>query len=421
VTRDAALESPRARVRRAPPLAAAIAWRNLWRNRRRTALTSGGVAFAVFLVVVARSATVGTFDVMIDDMTSLMTGHAQLQQRAYHDDPSLRHSVLDATTITRRIAARPDVAAAAQRAQVYALVSVGEKSFAALVTGVDADAERQLSSLPAALSAGRYLENPDDVVLGAALARNLGVGVGGELVVLGTARDGSIAALAGSVVGIIDSGIADVDRTLLQLPLATFQRAFGLGDEATMIVVRMHRLADIGDLIAAPAPDDTVWLPWQALLPDVQQMMQLKWAGQFVLFALVTLLVAFSVFNSFAMTVYERTREFGMLLAVGMRPGRILGMLELEALWLALLGVAIGAVLAIALVQALSSVGIPLGTDLGAVYQILNLPDRIYPTLSVSALAGVAGLLLVAVPLAGLMPALRILRLTPVTAMRSQL
>lgn len=418
---DAVLTASRPRAQRAPPLLVAIAWRNLWRNRRRTALTSGGVAFAVFLVVVARSATVGTFDVMIDNMTSLMTGHAQLQQRDYRDDPSLRHSVLDATTITREIAARPDVAAVAQRAQAYALVSVGEKSFAAQVIGVDPDHERELSALPRAISTGRYLENPDDVVLGAALARNLGAGVGDELVVLGTARDGSIAALAGNVVGIVTSGVSELDRSLLEVPLPTFQQAFGLGDEASMIVVRMHRLDDVAKLVASPTPDDTVWLSWQTLMPDVEQMMQLKWAGQFVLFSLVTLLVAFSVFNSFAMTVYERTREFGMLLAVGMRPARVLGMLELEAFWLAVLGVVVGGSIGTLLVIALGGVGIPLGRDLGAVYQTLNLPDRIYPTLSLTALGGVAAVLLLAVPLAGLLPALKILKLTPVEAFRSQL
>jgi putative ABC transport system permease protein len=418
---DAVLAGSRPYLQRAPPRLVAIAWRNLWRNRRRTALTSGGVAFAVFLVVVARSATVGTFDVMIDNMTSLMTGHAQLQQRDFHDDPSLRHSVLDATTIAREVAARPDVAAVAQRAQAYALVSVGEKSFAAQVMGVDPAAERKLSALPRAISSGRYLENPDDVVLGAALARNLGAGVGDELVVLGTARDGSIAALAGNVVGIITSGISDLDRSLLEVPLPTFQQAFGLGDEASMIVVRMHRLGDVATLVATPTPDDTVWLSWQALLPDVQQMIELKWAGQFVLFALVTLLVAFSVFNSFAMTVYERTREFGMLLAVGMRPARILGMLELEACWLAVLGVVFGGTIGTLLVVALGGVGIPLGRNLGAVYETLNLPERIYPTLSLTALGGVAAVLLLAVPLAGLVPALRILKLTPIEALRSQL
>ncbi len=422
--REAATALPAAGSARRPrgtPLIVAIAWRNLWRNRRRTWLTSGGVAFAVFLIVVARSATVGTFDVMIDNAARLLVGHVQLQHPRYADDPSLRHTLQDATTISRAIAAQPGVAAVAQRAQAFALVAVGEKSFAAQMMGVDPDAERRLSTLPAAVREGRYLEGPHDVVIGSALARNLGAGLGDEVVVLGTARDGGVAAMAGVVVGIVETGINDVDRTVMQMPLATFQEAFGFGDEAHMIVVRLDRIGEVDALMAALPEPGLRWVTWQELMPDIEQMIDLKMAGQFIMFGLVALLVTFSVFNTFAMTVFERVREFGMLMAIGMRPHRILAMLELEALWLALFGVMIGAALSVALVLTLAQVGIPLGADVGAAFKTLNLPDRIFPVLSWPALFGAAALMLIAVPLAGFIPALRTLRLTPVTALRTQL
>lgn len=401
------------------PLIGSIAWRNLWRNRRRTWLTSGGIAFAIFLMVVARSLQVGVFDTMTDNTTAMLTGHAQLQHPEFMDDPALRHTVIDASAVARAIADRSGVRAVAERGVAFALVSVGEKSFGAQIMGVDPRAERELSSLPGAIREGHYLESSDDVVVGAALARNLGANVGDELVVLGSTRDGGIAAFAGAIAGIVETGVAEVDRSVLQIPLPSFQEAFELGDEAHMIVVRMHGLSDVPDLVAPPAGNALVWRTWQELLPEVEQMIEIKQQGSFIMFAIVTLLIMFSVFNTFAMVVYERVREFGMLMALGMKPLRVLGMLELEAVWLTLFGVAIGGVLAVVLVALLTAVGIPLGADIGAVFASLNLPDRMYPSLSIPTLIGGAIAMLLIVPLAGLLATLRVLRLSPVAALRA--
>lgn len=405
-------------ARKSPPLLAAIAWRNLWRNTRRTWLTSGGVAFAVFLVVIARSFQDGSFDVMIDNATGMLTGHAQIQNVAFADDPSLRNTVTDASRIARRIAGDPNVAAVAQRGLAFALVSVGERSFGAQVMGVEPDAERVISTLPALVREGTYLEKADDVVIGAALARNLGAHVGDEIVVLGTAKDGSIAAFAGDIAGIIDTGIAEVERGLLQIPLPQFQAAFGLGDEAHAIVVRVHGLDAVDAVNTDGLGDELDYLPWQRLMPEIDQTVELKRVGTRVIFGLVTLLVTFSVFNTFIMLVYERVREFGMLLAVGMRPRAIVAMLELEAVWLAVVGVGLGLLVSTALVLAVAQVGIPL-PDVGEVLRQYHLPDRIFPSLSTSAMVEGAVLMCIAVPLAGLLPALRIVRLAPVTALRS--
>ncbi|NJN51849.1 MAG: ABC transporter permease [Gammaproteobacteria bacterium] len=308
------------------------------------------------------------------------------------------------------------MASVAERAVAYVLVSVGEKSFGAQVMGVEPAAERRLSTLPDAVREGRYLERHDDVVLGAALARNLGAKLGDELVVLGSTRDGGIAAMAGTIAGIIETGVSAVDRSVLQVPLATFQEAFELGDEAHMILVRMAHLNDVASLEPVSGG---VWRPWQALLPEVEQMRAMKEQGSFIMFAIVALLITFSVFNTFAMVVYERVSEFGMLMALGMRPLQILAMLELESIWLTLFGVAIGAALSVVVVMLLVTVGIPLPADAADVLQNLNMPDRIHPTFSLSTLIGASLLMLVVVPLSGLIAMLRVMKLSPVTALRA--
>ena len=160
------------------------------------------------------------------------------------------------------------------------------------------------------------------------MARNLGIGVGDGFVVLGSKLDGGVAALSLRVAGIVETGSTDLDRALVRVQLAALQDEFGLGDRAHMIVLRLERfeLAEARvpriDAAIAPLATNAVALSWQQLMPEVSQTIQLKRAGSLVMFGLIALLVTFSIFNSFMMSVFERTREIGMLLAIGMRPGR---------------------------------------------------------------------------------------------------
>jgi putative ABC transport system permease protein len=422
----AGIVPPGTRVQRARGvgLNAALAWRNLWRNRLRTTLTAGGIAFAVMLIVAAYSLQGGAMDAMADQATQLLTGHLQVQNAAYADDPSLRNLVTDATAVARALQSIPGVTAVSQRAMGFALVSVGERSYGAQVMGIDPQLEPAVSSLATLVVKGRYIVGPGDALLGSVIARNLGIGVGDEFVLLGSKLDGSVAALSLRVCGIVESGSAELDRALVQIQLAAFQEEFGLGDQVHMVVARVADFEHVGaalpqvDAAIARLGTGSVVLPWQRLMPEVAQTMQLKRASSLVMLSLVAVLVTFSIFNSFMMTVFERTREFGMLLAIGMRPAGIIGVLQIEAAWLALLGVAIGLVIGGAVMTATHHVGIPLGQMAGELARRFHLPDRIYPPLNTSAMLIAPLLMLLATQLAALIPALRIRTLVPVAALR---
>ncbi len=402
----------------------AIAWRNLWRNRLRTALTVGGIAFAVLLIVAAYSLQGGAMDAMADNATRLLSGHLQIQNAAFAEDPSMRKVVPDAAATARTLRGVPGVTAVAERAMAFALVSVGDLSYGAQVMGIDPEREPSVSSLADRVVEGRYIEEPDDALMGSVMAQNLGIGVNDEFIVLGSRLDGSVAALSLRVSGIVDSGSAELDRALVQVQLAAFQDEFGLGDQVHVVVARVNDFERVDALLprveAAVAPLGTgvVALPWQRLMPEVAQTMQLKRASSLVMLSLIALLVTFSVFNSFMMTVFERTREFGMLLAIGMRPAGIIGVLQIEACWLALLGVCVGLALGVGVVSAIQHVGIPLGQMAGEIAQRYQLPDRIYPSLNVGALVLAPLLMLIATQIAALIPALRIRKLAPVDALR---
>ena len=399
-----------------------MAWRNLWRNPRRTWLTAGAIAFAVSLLGFFMSTQIAQYSTMIDSGTSFLVGHLQVQVEGYLDQPKLERALPDAAALRERIAALPGVVAAGRRAQAFALASAGEHSFAAHVMGVEPDIERRLVRMPKLVGEGRYIERGDEAVIGATLARNLGLAVGDELTILGTARNGGVAALALEIVGELETSSADLDRVIVQIPYAVFADAFDLGDRANAIVVASRDIDAAGALvpaIAAIVPPDARVLDWRMLMPEIEQAIDVdRLSGRF-LYGLIVLVVTFSVVNTFVMTVFERTREFGMLMALGMRPNALVGLLQLEALGLVIIGCAIGSAVAIALTAWVAAVGIPLPEAAEKMLQQMHLPSRMYPVLSAQSALTAPFIMLIAVQLAALIPSMRVRRLVPVVALRA--
>ena len=399
-----------------------IAWRNLWRNRRRTILTSGGIAFAVWLLIFSISMQDGSFEVMVDNGARLMLGHAQIQHPAYQDDPKMEFTIDGTGSLLARLADQPGVIAASPRAQGFALVSKGERSFGAQVIGVDAYEESRWSSLPGMVGDGRYLEQSGEAVLGSVLARNLGVVVGDEIVLLGTAKEGGVAAIVADVVGLISSGMTALDRAVLQIPIDDFRAAWNLApDESHLIVFLTESVMGSDDVIAGLGPgSEQEWhvLGWRELMPELVQTIDIKQVSTLLFFGLIAIIVTFSIVNTFMMTVFERTPEFGMLMAIGMKPGSIMRQLAVEAFFIAFLGVAAGVLLSLALLIPLAQVGMPLPAAATEVLSEYNMPDRMYPSFSLAAAVYSGLIMLVGTQIAAFIPALRIRRMRPVEALR---
>ena len=407
---------------RAQSLIPHMAWRNLWRNPKRTWLTAGGIIFAVLLLVFSMSLQVGSYAIMIENATGLLESHIQIQQPGYHDDPTIRLTVKHAREVAAEVSNIPGVVQVGLRSAVFALVSAGEKTFGAQVMGVQPEAEQHISTLPKLIRQGHYLAGPEDAYLGSALARNLSIDLGDEVVVLGSAKDGSVAAMVLKAAGIFESGQAELDRGVLQVELPTFQAAFGMGDEVHAVVIKTadaYEAPEVAQRLREQLGGTLAVLTWNDLIPELEQAIQLDRTSGRIMYFLLGLMVVFSVVNTFVMSVFERTREFGMLLAMGMRPTSIIGMLQLEALCYCLLGIGIGLGLASLVVVYLGNVGIPMG-DSVEMLRNFHMPDRLYPALSLHSATTAPLVMLVATQLAALLPSLRVLRMKPVNALRAE-
>ena len=410
-------------------LFAVIAWRNLWRNPRRTWLTAGGIAFGIAIVVFIMSFQAGMYDAMIDLASRFGSGHVQVQHPGYFDDPRIRNTMPGGTELTRRLAALPEVAAAAPRAEAFALVSATgesgeERSFGAQVIGVEPALEPGVSSFAKSLIAGDYLATADDVAVGAGVARNLNLAVGDEVVVLGTGREGSMAALALNVGGIFETGIPNVDRAIVMMQLAVMQDGFDLGGDVHRVVLRAASIPAAPALAAAVREElagaGLATLEWPELMPDMEQSVRLDTLMGDVMFGVLLILVTFTIVNALVMTVFERTREFGMLLAIGMRPAGVMAMLQLEALAMWALGAAIGVGVVLAPVLYLQAFGFSLDGVAVELADSMNfpLPERLYAALDARALSLSPAVLGVATLAAAFFASLRLRSMRPVDALR---
>ncbi len=423
---DEALNRPVASLRLNPKFGAvnvllALGWRNLWRNPRRTWLTASGIAFSVWMLVFSWSMNNGTFGAMIDTAARQFLGHVQIQHPEYLDDPAFDHLINDVSGLVEDASNLPEVEGVAVRAQSTALLSAGERSFGGLVIGVDPQQEAVWSTMPSRIVEGRYLQGAGDLVLGVRLARNLGVGIGDEVVMLGTALKGGVAAAALAVVGILETGQAEMDRTLAQMTLDDFRAGWQLGaDQAHALVLLLHRNKDTAAVAGRPWADGVIARPWTELMPEMVQMVELKRSGQGLFFVLIAVIVVFSVINTFMMIIFERTRELGMLRALGMRGGQLQTHLHIEAFWLCILGTSLGLALTGILLALLSVNGLPLPESTRELMMIYQMPERLYPEYSWGATWVAVVSMLIGTQLAVLLPAWRVRRMLPVEALRKE-
>jgi putative ABC transport system permease protein len=402
-----------------------LAWRNLWRHSRRTWLTATAMIFSNVLLVFMISLQLGSYDMMIDNTLRAFSGHLQIQHEGYQDNPRLRDSIEDIRSLAARVRqALPDARVTA-RAAGFALISSEERSFGAQIIGVQPAFEGGVSTLPGLLAKGRYLDDPQapEVVIGGAMARNLKVGLGDELTLLGSARDGSLAAGVLNVVGIFDSGNRDMDRGIAEIPLGYFQEMYAMGNDGHSVAVALDSLDRLGTALDAvraivAGRDELVVLDWNRLHPGLRQAIQADFSSAWFMYGVLIVLVAFSVLNTQLMSVLERTREFGVITALGVKPRKLASLVMLETMLMAAVGLVIGVFLGGLVSLYFNTVGFTY-PGMEEFAERFNMAGVMYPSFSaLSLLLGPTVVFLFCL-LASIYPALRLYRLRPVAAMRA--
>jgi ABC-type lipoprotein release transport system permease subunit len=405
-----------------------MAWRNIWRNPRRTIITVCAIAFASLLLVFMLSFQFGSYETMINTSVKIQTGHLQVQAEEYPEKKNIRQVVPNPSAVATILEQTPYIEAYSFRCQTFSLISSAKRTYGAAVTGIDPAGEAQVSRLNSLVREGSFLSESDthQALIGQLLARNLRAGLGDELTVLGQGRDGSIAAIVVKVKGIFSSGISEFDRGAVHIPLQLFQEAYsmqGAVHEVVVIADALRNIAAVRNAIYAGLSSldfkkKLRVLDWDELMPGLRQSIEMDLVSGLIFYLLLVLVVAFSILNTFLMAIFERTREFGVLMAIGTTPGRLTKVLLLESMTLTAIGIAAGIVIGCLITLYFQSYGI----DISGASELLDqfgITGRIYPKLSVlSAISGPLAVWIITF-LAALYPALKVRRLQPVEAMRT--
>jgi len=405
-----------------------MAWRNIWRHPRRALLTIAAIAFATVLLVFMLSWQFGSYDTMINAAVRLHTGHLQVQARGYHEQQDMHLVVSDPTAVNRILEGIPEVTAHTARATAFSLVSSKERTYGVAVRGIDPVRETQVTTLKQLIREGHYLTEGDTnaALVGGLLAKNLRVGVGDEVVLLGQGRDGSIAATVVQVRGIFSYGQDELDRNVIYIPLPYFQEVYsmrGAVHEVVALCVSLEAVPRVKRAVAAglktiDEENTLVVLDWMELMPGLIQSIEMDLVSGLIFYVILIIVVAFSILNTFLMVIFERTKEFGVFMALGTTPGRLTRLLLLESTTMTLLGTIIG-ILAGSLVTWYFQVHGIVISGTSEMLRQYGLPERMYPQLSALSVVVGAGLVLVITLMTALYPALKVRRLRPVEAMRA--
>lgn len=403
---------------------ARIALRGLARNPRRTLLTLGALAagLAAFLFLSALSQ--GFFLQMRDNATGLVTGHVQIEVKGFRDELDAKLALADTETLLARVRANPAVAAAAPRLQAMAMASSPTQSEPVMLYGVDPQAERTVTRLDRQVREGNYLspDNSREVVIGRKLAERLGVRLGEKIVVLAPAADGTLGSAALRIAGIFETDNDVLDRNVALTTLSAARELLGVPREAATIVVRLKDIealetaaASLAGTLTAPGQEVVTW---KVLLPEAVQMLELIRVNLYVILVVVFVVVALGVANTLIMAVLERTREFGLQLALGTRPGLIVRTVLYESLVLGVLGLTAGIVIGALIVGYYHTNGFDLTAYAAATKAIPGMTGVVYPTIVLGNVWLPVAALLVTSLAAALYPAWRAARLDAIQALR---
>jgi ABC-type lipoprotein release transport system permease subunit len=403
-----------------------MAWRNIWRNPRRTILTVCAITFASVLLVFMLSFQFGSYETMINTSVKISTGHLQIQAENYQEKKNIRFVISNPQTIADMVTKIPEVKAYTFRGQAFSLISSEDRTYGVVVTGINPQREADVSRLKKLVRDGNFLSANDvnQAVVGMLLAKNLRVMVGDELTLLGQGRDGSIAATVVQVKGIFSSGIDEFDRSAIQIPLSTFQDIFSMDDAVHEIVVIGKSLSDVSmikskiqaDLVGINSRKPLKTLDWQDLMPGLRQAIEMDLISGLIFYGLLIIVVAFSILNTFLMAIFERTKEFGVMMAIGTTPRRLTKVVLVESMAMTLIGIIAGIILGIVVTYYFQIHGIDFsgGSELLSQFGISG---RMYPKLSLLSVSIGPFMVLFFTFFAALYPALKIRRLRPVDAM----
>ena len=405
-----------------------LAWRNIWRNKRRTLITIGAIAFAVFLASFMRSFQKGVWDTVIDGAVNQFFGYVQIHGNGYWEDQTIDNSIEfdDAlAALPQKVNLIEDVV---PRIESFALASSGNLTSGVLVLGVDPEKEQALTGIADKIIEGEYLTASDDaVIIASGLAKKLSLGLQDTLVIISQGYHGVNAAGKYPIKGIFKFGLPDLNKRLLILPLQTAAKFYGAEGRVTTLALKIDDRKTVPTAVAdlkthlIPIEKFEV-LEWQKLIPELVEARQLDEAGGYIVLGILYLLITFAIFGTILMMTKERSYEFGVLTAIGMRRSKLFSIIWLETIMVAMVGAVVGILMSIPLVYYFNIHPLDMaimGEEAVVAYEKMGIQSTLPTAFEFDIFFKQALVIFLVTSILALYPLITIMRLKPVKAMRS--
>ncbi len=332
-----------------------LAWRNIWRNKRRTFLTSASIFFAIILAIFTRALQNGSYDYMIDSAVRLYTGYIQIHGKDFWEERSLENSLQYDDDFIKKIESINFVEVAVPRLEYFILVSSKEITKVATIVCIDPQRENKMTRLNQKLVEGEYLdENSKGILVSEGLAKLLRVEVGDSVILYGQGIYGVTAATVCPVIGIIKFALPDLNNSFIYASLSFGQELFSMPNLITTISVMINnpeKLDFVMNEIKKLSHNEYEVMSWEELMPELVQGIMLDSVGGMIMLFILYLVVSFGILSTIMMMTAERTKEFGILISIGVKKKWLILISIFESTFISLLGSIIGILLSIPLVN----------------------------------------------------------------------
>ena len=332
-----------------------IAWRNIWRNKKRTAITISSVTLAIVLAIFMRSFQEGTYDIMVETAVGKFSGYVQVHQKDYWDDKTIDNGMVINEQLIQEIESVKNVKGTNLRIESFSLASYKKNTKGTMIMGIEPIKGDEMLNLNDKIIEGEYINTNDkSIIIGSELAKYLTINVGDTLVLMGQGHWGQSAINAYPVKGIIKMPSPIIDKQIVIMPLLLAAEYFSFENGATSIVVRFDDPNETHEITTAinAVIDTTQYMAmdWQHMSPEIVQQIEGDKAGGILMIAILYMIIAFGVFGTVLMMAEERKREFAVMISIGMQKTKLMIISFYEAMLMNLIGVAFGIILTIPIV-----------------------------------------------------------------------
>ncbi|MCB0731653.1 MAG: ABC transporter permease [Ignavibacteriae bacterium] len=359
-----------------------MAWRNIWRNKKRTLLTIFSIFIAVFLSLFTRSMQIGVYDNMISNAVKFSSGHIQIHKNGYWENKSLNEIFKDTKEIDEILKNNNNIEFYIPRIESYALASSGKHTKGSLVIGTDPEKENELNKYSQKIIKGDYLNSNDKaVVVAEKLAEYLNISVNDTIVMLGQGYHGITAAAQYKVKGIIDFPIPQLNNQLIIMPLAEAKYYYATDNQITSLSLMLKDADKVDATIAElknSLNDEYEIMPWPEMNVELVQAIQSDSIGGIIMLGILYVVIGFGVFGTIMMMTMERKKEFAVMVSIGMQKLKILIVVIFETLFIGLVAVLLGILISYPILYYFYQNPIPLTGELAATYETFGI-DPIIP------------------------------------------